>query len=77
MSPDIASMAEYKLVRLSAFPCLILALRERLWLLHMSARASMGHRAKSAAYVMPSGRLDVTRDNAKSIMSIRAMVVTP
>ena len=37
----------------------------------------MGHRAKSAAYVMPSGRLDITKDNAKSIRSIRAMVVTP
>jgi hypothetical protein len=28
-------------------------------------------------YVMPSGRLVVTRDNAKSIRSMRAMFITP
>jgi hypothetical protein len=39
--------------------------------------ASTGHRAKSNVYVMPSGRLVVTRDNAKSIRSMRAMVITP
>ena len=35
------------------------------------------HRARSIAYVMPSGRFAVTRDNAKSIRSMRVMFITP
>jgi hypothetical protein len=37
---------------------------------------SAGHRARSNVYVMPSGRLVVTRNNAKSIRSMRAMFIT-
>jgi len=39
--------------------------------------ASKDHRARSIAYVMPSGRFAVTRDNAKSIRSMRVMFNTP
>jgi hypothetical protein len=39
--------------------------------------ASKDHRARSIAYVMPSGRFAVTRDNAKSIRSMRVMFSTP
>src|ERR1700730_5271007 len=35
--------------------------------------ASTSHRARSNVYVMPSGRLVVTRNNAKTIRSTRGM----
>jgi hypothetical protein len=39
--------------------------------------ASKDHRVRSIAHVMPSGRFTITRDNAKSIRSMRVMFNTP